>query len=1655
MSSSSAITTSQGDFETITIVTPTSAGNRATIEKAIVQDLAVESSVPENFVGTTLSSKIATYDTTTAGKITTTDQPASTRKQFEISTTAVNDGRYSLLSEYQTANVSSANASSFASVVAGNSITTSIVQSSTSWADSCLKIDITENNGPFDDLSNAENNAGASFTATFSSTGTNVDTIKAVNSQYSTTDNSRPLQIAEAAFNSNALGVDQANWYSEDTSGNPVATAILTANNLANNAYLTTMTNQYASFNSSDNDNRFGTFKIVREEQKPLITINDDFGEENSSSDLPFQSLPVNTLTESQFFSIFNTVDNVIAPGYKFDITAQDSGASSGFGFGSVSTKTHATTDITIDDSGLMNNETYMASWVTKAHSLEIAKPTFNITAVDSNNTANVSGFSLSSGGETLSAANNNNGQIIINKSSTDDRITYVGEPLTNTAVNVYYQGEDNTKTNIIDADKTNSYVQYSSRKVWQQPLSSQYVGNLAGSFMTSGDAALNLYSNGIVNTSFNTSKFDFSFTSGDTEVAVFNVNGIKPLTNINELLKTSGNALVTGVSVSSVLKNFNGTMSANTFFANAKINFTSKPVTDLSFYSNEVADDWILSGTDCKTNSSTAFNQDDCKVWPKHDDVIDALTNDYDISVTMSVITGTSGGAYALQDKVNIEYSINGRTETVNVNQSDLTFENQTKHSEGTINMTGYTVSGPLVGRNVQLEKHTVVRKYRYGLKLNIRPYDNLTAKTPYVRSETIMYKVKDLATNQYYSSMYLKYVHINAVSLISTETISAWDDRDLTKTFIIHPNDFKSLNAIIVGTDTAGTSHNLSASTPIDPYYGIDTVMELETDFETTSATGDVSIVMNCDYLDSSDSLQSVVTFLASDSWYVTLIPDYAVQYTVKNFNSTYANLATNTDIDNDTEILSVDNGFEKINVWNSDYKVVVTYSAGVTKLSIQNSSNVEKFYINLKDDTSLVTTAIVSYSQYDAYRCVKHIGNVDPYTTTSWFKSVNQSGSQYMISSGVYVNTVSGLLSSVANGAIIDFTLNGDNCGVNMVGSVGSSNELTYETGLTFQYDNEDGEYSRTLTLPFYRGYQGSQSVSQVYTINRGQLNVVFTIADASGNAVQTISGIYNGYSVDINSLSQSVGDIGLNLTFGYSMLPNSVYTSNALSVPIVNAGDDVTFAIVNPDGDTQIVPSSSSLKSSELYTFSGSNYNATEEPLVIRSYRLKVKSTEYSTLETGEWTLELLDASVKVYYSSAYLGNPTGLSYDSEPIETVSVLFAMNDGGITINGWNIKIDNTVSSGSSISYWSMLPPYLKFSQTVYAGSVVLPYTPGAAGAPAIEVSYEPVSDSNTYNPFSSTSEINNITYEDLREKSVSDYINNANTTPYKICVEGNTYTISYCLGLKSGSNAPSSVLTNPLFSGPANRLMNVAAGSSIFWTNSSLSNNSAVKMSFLQPSISQIFTSAQLTGQTSVGPNIFVQFGTFFYSAGTPQYLNLPTGDGVKTYLYTHVVEKSESNNNDIYADYKITVYKYTPVNLSDWNNQPPSKQITLGYSTREYCEHTVSIPLGTGTTVNNYFAQIRSSISNMVISWTADTTYNNSDTTDYVTVKFLSQNAKRDIPALLWTVSTATNNSKGVIVNQAPLFNILNKIGYSSMAIYNNGVVNTSGLSLTPA
>lgn len=1665
--SNTAIKVNLKDYESIRLLRPLNNGNRGTLEKAIVQGLAAE-----------YSASIGELDPDTANKMASSLMSDSLRDTFEISTTATTDGKFALLSQFQTGETTIE--STFSGTVCGNSYSTNVQQPSVSFADSSLKFQVTNNYGPFYNIVDGE--LMNDFQVTFDSTGTNVDAIKAINSQFTRSDNTRPMQIVESDANSGSLGNDKTHYYLVDsTTGQPIAYDMPVLNNLVTNGFIATNNDAYNSYNTVNTpDRRFGTLKLVREEQQPVITINGDSSDNNDSGYLPFINLPTNTLSEDVFLSAFDIANNVIDAGYHFNINVVDVGDSSGFGFGTVSNKFNADAGITMDDLSLLNNQTYMENWVEDTHSIEIAKPSFYISAVNSSNTDNVGDFTLSTGYETLTQANNNDGQIKINKRTPNSRVDFVNS-LSNVGVNVYYDGEDNTKSSIVLADKETSYVEYSARKVWQQPSSSVYVDESNGSFKTNNNAALNLYCTEVVNSSFNTNNFDFSFTpSEEDEVLAFKVRGTKPLTEINGLLKTSGDVPVNGISVSSVLRNFRGILTDNTYFSNAKINFTSKPVSELSFIPSVVdSDGWILSGTDSKTTSTNAFNQDDTRYWPIYDHVVEALTNDYSINVTMTINTGTDGGANVLQDKVHITYEVLGETtstENVSVYQGDLTFENQTKESESVtaVPNSQFSVTGPLVGRNIVLERHIVVRKYRYNFKLNIRPYENLSAKTPFIRSETTMYKIKDLSTSteanpKYYSSTYLKHVHMNnSSSLNSLETISAWTPGtySTTKTFTIEPNDFKSLKAIIVGTNTNGVEHNLTDSTSIDPYYGIDTIIELLPTLETTVSDGDIVVNMNCEYLDNVSDLQSTVTFEPTDNWNVPLIPDYSVNYTVENFTSTYTGLDTNTDINNDTNILTVDNGFSNITHWNTDYNVVVTYTPdGVTKLSIRDSEDAEKFYINLNNNISLVTTAIVTYSEYDAYRYVKQIGDTTP-VTTSGFMSVDQQLTEYELSSGIYINVNSGYLSGVANGAMIDFTLKGDACGVNMVGTVSSLNDLTYSdvdgNGLQFQYVN-GGEYSRQLNLPYYRGYLGQQNVNQVYTINRGKLSAVFTITDGSNVASQTFSEIYAGYSdtvYNLNSDSSEIGSIGLLLSFDYSLLDDSKYSSNEgelLSIPIVNSGDTVTIEISNGSGTVQPVPEPTTLKTFSLYQFSGSNFNNTGAPLTIRSYRLKVNSTEYDELTSSDWTIELQDSSVKIYYNSNYIGDPTSFTY-SVLLDTVDVN-TMKDTGFDFYGWNVIIDDSITTYSSTSYWTIIPPYIKFNHIKYMGSIGLPYTSSTQAVNNV-IKYVPVSDSSTYNPFSNTSQINNITYVDQRERYISDFVNYAVSTPYEVYVEGNTYTISYCLGLQEEDYNP--VVYTQLFSGPANELLSISASSSSFWTNAPVANNSGVLMNFLQPTLSQLYTSAVLTGESPVPPNILVNIGSFFYPELT-EYLNLPVGDGVRTNLYTHEVEKLETNNDydDTYANFKITVYKYNPIGISDWNDynitNPPtsntSKQLVLTYNERYYYQKTVSFPLGDENNVNDYITLIKEEMPLGTISWTYDEDYDG--TTDNVIIKYLSKKAKTDIPLQFFTLLPSTNNARGVLVNQESIFSIIGKIGYPNMSINNNGTVTTTSVTFTPS
>ncbi len=139
-------------------------------------------------------------------------------------------------------------------------------------------------------------------------------------------------------------------------------------------------------------------------------------------------------------------------------------------------------------------------------------------------------------------------------------------------------------------------------------------------------------------------------------------------------------------------------------------------------------------------------------------------------------------------------------------------------------------------------------------------------------------------------------------------------------------------------------------------------------------------------------------------------------------------------------------------------------------------------------------------------------------------------------------------------------------------------------------------------------------------------------------STGNALpSSITQSWNVYAGDVvssgtaahivDTLSGSVGDIGLKITFYLSMLA----PSDTRSFPIYTKGDVVDFTIVNPNvavGSYRSTPSSTTLKSFVLDTFGGSNYNSTGASLSINSYILNIKTQNTNNLfdnTNSDWSV----------------------------------------------------------------------------------------------------------------------------------------------------------------------------------------------------------------------------------------------------------------------------------------------------------------------------------------------------------------------------------------------------------------------------------------------
>ena len=911
--------------------------------------------------------------------------------------------------------------------------------------------------------------------------------------------------------------------------------------------------------------------------------------------------------------------------------------------------------------------------------------------------------FSLDTQREYIKQSDYSDGQIKINNRTPDSRDVYINGDLV-VDPRVYYNAEGSVLSrNGISSDlEINRYAAFLDQLVMQKS------GTIDGSFMLDNGVALDLYKNGVVNSNFNTSDFEFTATNKSSDPAeVIRITPSKQLASVNGLTKTDLTP-VNGIFTFATFGNLKTTfISTDNVFDKAQMIFTLKQLVGSKIKTTATEAGWSLVTADVNGNlvsSSVSAFASDSTQFPSLELTKSLISDSISgIEFNISVLTDISGDATQvdqLRDEVKIEYwtssTVNDKKELII--PQELLSKSQVGSDPApvvgsAIPISSGVLSGKLSGKKIDVYPVTAVKHYNYHFELPLRGFTGLTMTTPTITSTTVYHIIKDRITNEQLPSSFHKYINLgeykNITESFSTVTL-------VSGTF--DKNDLCDMLMKVVSKDTdAGevptiADRVLSDTVSVSMYYGIDvkTNLTISNQEGTPSVDGDITLRCECDYSNQANA-EDVVTLNDNAGYIIQLTNRYNTNFSCDYWSATLDNITSDTSIECVTgttiysdKCLTVQNGYSSISTWNTagNYTVVVSYANNntTTILSIQDASNVELYQIKTKNLTYLNTQAFISNVAEDIHRVDSWIGeSPDTNTFAEKFIQVDYTNNVFEIHTGVYleVSSTSPFHQLVNNGQYSKFSLKQDLMGVNLIGNVADAdmfnvgyngsitNHVVTNNYLSFQYDDSNGHVSRVFTIERYRGFFGPEpnntAVVQVYKIKRDTMVATLTVEKSStGNSLPTsITQSWNVYAGDVvssgtaahivNNLSGSVGDIGLKITFYLSMLT----ASETRSFPVYTKGDVVDFTIVNPNvevGSYRSTPSSTTLKSFVLDTFGGSNYNSTGASLSINSYRLKIKTTNVANLfdnTSAAWSVELKPRYIKIYQNTNYLGNPVNV------------------------------------------------------------------------------------------------------------------------------------------------------------------------------------------------------------------------------------------------------------------------------------------------------------------------------------------------------------------------------------------------------------------------
>ncbi len=334
-----------------------------------------------------------------------------------------------------------------------------------------------------------------------------------------------------------------------------------------------------------------------------------------AKSDSSSNYIPGN-MTYQEFETLFNTdVFNTINDQWTFtiDISSNDGGYT-------IQTP-HPAVSV-LDDSDIKDNLYYMQNYVTNNHYIDISSGDITIDASTNGvlNTANTITIDLSNGEVLDITGAGENGQIILNNNTSTTRVTDVANVnVSGTQQYVYYPSEVVDPSNAISLEEqTNPDFRVLWQKVAQNTANSPPEDYL----IRNNNALLTLYTNTIVDNSYNTTDFDLSFNSSQvsaTDISLWRVNlSNNIIVNPNSFYSdASYNTLVNGISTIGVLTNILEPITYN----NYRQILTAKNLNDIELY-NSVQDvsGWVISlssGAYLTSTSDNAF--DSVENMPKY----------------------------------------------------------------------------------------------------------------------------------------------------------------------------------------------------------------------------------------------------------------------------------------------------------------------------------------------------------------------------------------------------------------------------------------------------------------------------------------------------------------------------------------------------------------------------------------------------------------------------------------------------------------------------------------------------------------------------------------------------------------------------------------------------------------------------------------------------------------------------------------------------------------------------------------------------------------------------------------------------------------------------------------------------------------------------